>query len=303
MVRKITVLLIFLILQAGVLFAQTGDLFLYVPSEEIMREYMGMHTYLEQWDNDKIQLDNERLARIFTGFVGEDTLQGLLVESFLRNTKNKTIQNQVVNYINKNRINTGFAAALKKLYAAVPVIHDEDGRQVTQYVYNKSQYEENIDLFSFNEVEFLNGELGMLLFDNKWGVITFEGEGGFSTLIYGGGTNSITLRFNKYPRIQEKDVESTASFSGENWRTFEPPLEGILARSGADRIIAGYRIGPGMIESIDEGTFTVYLYNKKSRNLYEVTYYMNFSAANINYTERTRIYNFLLFQLLFVFIQ
>jgi fructosamine-3-kinase len=37
--------------------------------------------------------------------------------------------------------------------------------------------------------------------------------------------------------------------------------------------------------------------------LYHVSYYMNMSPINIHYQERQRIYNFLLFQLLFVFLE
>jgi hypothetical protein len=46
----------------------------------------------------------------------------------------------------------------------------------------------------------------------------------------------------------------------------------------------------------------VYLYNRDNKILYEISYFMNFSPININFSEREKIFNLLFFQILFVFL-
>jgi hypothetical protein len=287
-------------------------MFLYVPSEEAMQNYLQMRSYLRAWNNDEIEVDDSRVSALFTNYIGKDTLQSLLFESFLRFTKNKKIQNRVLKYIADNQLHTNFANALKKLYEAKQVKQKSSGKEIIQYNYKNSEYDENINLFTFNESEFFNNELGLLLFVNDWNIITFNNsnqrDGDSFVLIYGGGTNSISISFSKYTDIEEKEMETRFlkpaydGRDGNKWVMTELPQEGILSRSGASRMIILQGAGPDVMDGIESGTFTVYLYNDVKKILYGVSYYMNFSEKNINYPERNRIFNFLLFQLLFVYL-
>ena len=308
------VLVIVLINFGMAIYAQEkGDLFLYIPTNEAMSDYINMHSYLSAWDKNEIEVDDLRFGALFTNYIGKDTLQSLLFESFFRNTKNKGIQNRILTYIERNNINTNFSNTLKKLYSAIPVTRRQDGKDIIQYNYNNLEYDENIDLFSFEESQVFNRELGLLLFTNDWNIITFNNENNTDEdtffLIYGGGTNSMTIRFRKYMNIDENNIESKLNLIyfqekyKENWKIAELPLDGILSRAGADKIIMVHALGPDIIETIETGTFNIYLYNKNKKILYEVGYFMNFSPINIIFTERNRIFNYLFFQTLFVFIQ
>jgi hypothetical protein len=110
---------------------------------------------------------------------------------------NKNVQSAVLNYIDKNNINTNFTNNLRKLFDAVPINTISEGKGVIQYNYNNSEYDENINLFLFNEVKVFNNELGLLLFNNDWNKISFTNENNSQEekffLAYGGGTNSITI--------------------------------------------------------------------------------------------------------------
>jgi hypothetical protein len=303
---------VFICITVNIIIAQEkGQLFLYIPDNETMADYLNMYSYLKDWDRDEIVVDDSRLSALFTYYIGKETLQSLLFESFLRYTKNKDIQNRIINYIDKNKINNSFANNLKKIYAAISVIKQSSGKNVIQYNYNNLEFEENMNLFHFNEVEFFNNELGLLLFDNDWNIMSFSGtnkdEESFF-LIYGGGTNSMTIHFSKYSNINEQDIETKykLNFYNEkykgNWKITELLLDGILNRAGADKIVIAHGLGPDIIETIETATFNVYLYNRDNKILYEISYFMNFSPININFSERERIFNLLFFQILFVFL-
>jgi hypothetical protein len=86
----------------------------------------------------------------------------------------------------------------------------------------------------------------------------------------------------------------------DNWTITELPLENVLRRSGASKIVLLQGTGNEM--GIESGTFTIYLYNKNRKALYEVVYYINFSQKNIHYSQRNRIMNLLLFHSLLVYL-
>jgi hypothetical protein len=291
---------------------ETSSLFLYIPDERTMTDYLNMHSYLRAWDKDEIKVDNQRMTAFFTNYVGNGTLQSLLFESFLRYTKNTTIQNDVIRYIDENNLDTNFTDTLRKLYAAVPINKRSGDNDVIQYNYNNSEYDENINLFLFNEVEIFDNELGLLLFNNDWTRVSFSNENngqeeGFF-LVYGGETNSMTIYFKKHTQIEEDGIEAKFNAAHYNeryandWKVTALPLEGILGRSGADRIFIAHGVGPDITGAAETAAFCVYLYKRAEKTLYEVSYAMNFSPANINFSERKRIFNFLFFQMLFVYL-
>lgn len=314
MILRKVILLILICFSTRIIAQETDNLFFYIPNTEIMSDYMDLHSYLKAWDKNEITIDNVSLATIFPNYVGKDTLESLFFESFLRCTKNKSIQKQVLEYINTNKINTNFANTLRKLYSAVPKVRRSEGKDYIYYIYNDSEYDEYINLFFFDEVDAFNHEIGLLLFDNKWQMFSINfsdkenGDGFF--IMCGGDTNSLNIHFRKYTNLDEKNIETKYNLAyyndiyNNNWKLAEIPLEGILDRAGADKIMIGYGLGPDNdIKTIETAAFNIYLYSKQKRTLYEVGYYMNFSPQNIHFTERNRIYNFLLFQALFVFIK
>ena len=294
---------------------KTGNVFLYIPDSESMNDYLRMHSYLKAWDSNEIDIDDRSLSALFNNHIGHDTLQSLLFESFLRYTKNVNIQNRILTYIENNSINTNFTNSLKKLYAATPVIVGaRDWQNVIQYNYNDLEFDENINLFLFNEVGVFNREMGLLLFDNNWGMISFDNENNPDmssfTLLYGGGTNSFSAAFRRTQNINEEDIESKFNLIyyneryKDNWIVTKLPIEGILNRAGADIIFVAHGLGPDMyIDLIETATFVIYLYNRERKTLYELNYFMNFSPINIHFIERNRIFNYLFFQILFVFLR
>ena len=310
MLKKIFFLM--LILFSMEVFAQ-DDLFFYIPSDTEIYDFIIMKSFLKEWNDNKIKVDDEKFASMMDGLIGKDTLHSLQFEAFLRYTKNKNIQKRILKYINDNKLDSNFMTSLKKLYVTKEVKHKSGEKDVIQYNYKDQEYDENINLFWSKEVNFFNNELGLLVFDNDWYVMTVknqnEADRNIFSLLYGGGTNSMTIMFKKYPDVKEKDIKSNSKFKTEtieskyksNYVKKELPLEGVLQKSGADKIIIMYGMGPDLLNTVS-GTFAAFFYNKSKKTLYEVTYFMNFSSINIHYSERNRMYNLLLFQLLFIYL-
>jgi hypothetical protein len=292
---------------------EAGDLFLYIPGNEVMSDYLNLHSYLKAWDNDEIIIDSESLSVFFTNYTGANTLQSLLFESFLRYTKNKAIQGQILDYINSNNVNTNFANSLRKLYSSVPIVRQSNGKDVIQYNYNNKEFDENINLFLFNERYTFNNEIGLLLFDNDWNMLTYNNDANKNIdaffLMFGGGTNALTVTFRRYANITKDEPESIYNASAYaqkyrgKWTVTPLPPEGVLSRAGADRITIAYGLGPDVIETIETGTFNVYLYREAENVMYEISYFMNIAPANIHFPERNRMFNLLFFQTLFSFLK
>jgi hypothetical protein len=314
MILRKAILLILICFSARIFAQEANSLFFYIPNEEEISDYMNLYAYLRAWDVNKVTVDNESLAMIFPNYVGKNTVESLLFEAFLRYTTNKDIQKQILEYLNTNKIDTNFANGLRKLYSSFPRIkRSYDRKEYLFYIYNDSEYDENINLFLFDEAEALNNEIGLLLFNNKWDLFSVTPSSAETSneffISYGGDTNSMYIHFKKHTDIDEKNIEAKYRLAYyynlyKNWELAEIPLEGILKRAGADKITVGYGFGADKtIKTIESATANIYLYNKQTKTLYEVGYFMNFSPININYANRERIFNFLLFQVLFVFIQ
>ena len=291
-----------------------NSLFLSIPVDEQIFDYVQMTFYLKAWDDNEVEMNEEQFSAFFAYFFGDDSLHGLQFESFLRYTKNKRIQNMVLQFIERNGLRTGFTNSLRLLYESVPEAIRSGGNEHIRYS-NSSAFDENINLFYFNEVTFFNGEMGLLLYDNDWDIITFNEVNDSSSnagetffLTYGGGSNSLSIRLAKHSNVSRDNFDDLFNldfyderFNGD-WDLVELPLEGVLRRAGADRyfIASGIRDDIGGIEN---AAFNAYLYNRAGNTLYEVGYSINFSPANIFYSERERIYNLLLFQTLLVFLR
>ncbi len=152
-----------------------------------------------------------------------------------------------------------------------------------------------------------------MLFENPWTNISFKSEDeknknqNMFFLMYGGGTNSMTIHFNKLSEIEfddykKEEIDKYNPDRNKNWKIIELEKKGILTTSGADKIFIAYDTGPDLFPEIDAGTFNIYLYNEKLKTGYTISYYMNFSKINNNYNLRHRIWNHLLMQVTLSFI-
>lgn len=328
--QKKRALIIFFALISFRCFAQSADLFLYIPTDDEMARYMSMHQFLRDWDEGKKTVDDKLLDALYANNVGKNTLNGLQFEAFLRATKNSGIRAAVTGYIDAKALADPFSTSLKKLYAAKELTAEVNGTDTCRYSYNDEEFDEDIDLFDFYETTMFDGKFGLLLFDNTWEQINLadgksaseepptdaentesDASAGPSIksfyLITGGGTNTMTVYFKRYANIPESKIgETLASENNQakypDWKAFGLDAKGILASSGADKYIVAYGTGPDVLPGIDSGTFNAYCYDTATQTLYEMSSSMNFSPMNISYPARARIYNYILFNTLFCFL-
>ena len=286
--------------------------FLYIPNNDEMENYLAMHSFLRAWDRNQVTVDDETLSALFANYLGQDSMHSLLFESFLRYTRNEQIQRRILDYVDNNNIETSFTTSLRRLYTATPIIISMEGREAIRFDYNNTEFDENIDLFNFNEVTIFDGEAGLLLFDNSWSIISVDAperpEETMFALNFGGATNALLISFRRFSNVDEDAIFNKINtdfhnnrFNG-NWIYTELPLAGIISRSGADRFIIAHGYGTDVIPTIQEAMFSSFLYNRNTRVLFEISYLMNFSPMNINYSEKDRIFNLLFFHSLFAFI-
>jgi hypothetical protein len=331
--RKKMLIALCLLAAALPIFAQSSELFLYVPTDDEMGRFMGMHQFLREWDENKREVDAKALDALYSANVGKNTLNGLQFEAFLRNTKNPDVRKEVLGYLDAHALSDPFAACLRKLYAATELPQESGGSAARRYSYQGEEFDEDIDLFDFYETGFFDQKLGLLLFDNGWEQVslnggtpakpevsaaqaatdaTAEGTAPAPTvesfyLIYGGGTSTMTVYCKKYVGLSAEKIGATLAAEPfpakyESWKAFGLDAKGILAGSGAGKYIVAYGVGPDSIPGIDSGAFNAYLYDDASETLYEVSSSINFSPMNINYATRDRIYNYVLFNTLFCFL-
>jgi hypothetical protein len=291
-----------------------GEFFFYQLDEEEIKDYFDKFQFLIALDKNKVEFTDDKLETFFTKYIGKDSIECLLLESFFRQTKNKKIQTKVLKYIEKNNLNDEYSQSLFRLYNSKVKKYKQDKTEQIQYNYKDQYYDENINLFYQSETLVFNKELGLMLFENPWTNINYkkddeknENSGSFF-LIYGGGTNSMTINFFKYSDVsfdQFKTQEIDKKYFSDKykkWKIVELEKKGILEKSGSDKIFIGYGVGPDIVPDIDTATFNIYLYNEKLQKGYSISYFMNFSKINNNYKLRQRIWNQLLLQLCFSFI-
>ncbi len=290
-----------------------SDYFFYIPGEEEINDYFNMMFYLMAVDSGEEVMKDGYLENFFEYHYGKETLHSLLFESFLMRVSNPDLQSDIIDYFDKTGLEDDLSKAVRMKYAAeVHTITTEDGTNL-QYGFEDHFYDENINLFSMNEVGVFEGRLGLMLFDNDWGVITYnspdadKNEQSFFCMC-GGGTNTVTIHFEEFRGISGDDFIKKAMGVSHyeekypNWSERDVPVTGILKRSGADEIWITYGSGPDMVEEIDSAAFEIHLYSRKLKAGYTVSYFMNISTINMSYPMRGRLWNRLLMQLPFVFI-
>lgn len=293
--------------------------FLYIVSKDELEYFMQSWNWLKNWDAGEIHITDDEFAELYESEMNKNTFSSMLYENFFRNTANSEIQKQLQNYILKNNLgNKNLEKALLKKINSEKESYEQSGKTLYKYAYKNTEYDENINLFDFDEVHPFDDEFGMLVFNNDWQVLTFHStETGEQTddknfiLMVGGGTNTISIGIEEIENIKinsKEDIEqinkikNIASKYKDDWFFEEIEQVEILENCGVDKYYIGYGIGPDrFISEIAGGDFVTCLYNSKTNKVYIVDTYMNFSKININYEIKDRLYNYLLFFTLFCY--
>ena len=288
---------------------------LYIPDMDEMSSFINNWSYLKKCDTGENVLDADQIKVLYST-VGRNDLISLQMENFLRNVKNKDVQKLVLDYISKNKVDTPFAQSLIKKYNSEEIVQvDNNGHKQIQYSYNDKEYDENITLYDFNEIHPFEDEFGMLLFNNDWGVMKINnpepGKEKDLYLIYGGGTNSLSIYLKEYENVDTKEAFADiingfikTKKEGEQkdeWAFYQLNKTGVLENCGVDEYIIYTRIGPDIIPEIEVGQFGAFLYSPKYNKVYKIEYYFNFSKINISYNIRQRIYDYVRFFTLFCY--
>lgn len=288
---------------------------LYIPDMDEMSSFINNWSYLKKCDTGENVLDADQIKVLYSA-VGRNDLISLQMENFLRNVKNKDVQKLVSDYISKNKVDTPFAQSLIKKYNSEEIVQvDNNGHKQIQYSYNDKEYDENITLYDFNEIHPFEDEFGMLLFNNDWGVMKINnpepGKEKDLYLIYGGGTNSLSIYLKEYENVDTKEAFADiingfikTKKEGEQkdeWAFYQLNKTGVLENCGVDEYIIYTRIGPDIIPEIEVGQFGAFLYSPKYNKVYKIEYYFNFSKINISYNIRQRIYDYVRFFTLFCY--
>lgn len=306
-----------LILIIFVTFSSFGyESLFYIPDYDETLFFFQTINFLQEWENGKTELTDEKFAEVYTNHVGTGYFSSLLFEQFFRNTKNENIKNQIKRHIENNNINDDFSQALLKKYSSIETEGESNGKKVIQYCYNNEEYDENINLYQAYEVRPFNDEFGMLLFNNDWNVLSYNNEsnelnvGKNMFLLYGGGTNSLSISLFQVENVTSEEELSEAfrlnyyeQKHGENWTYGEVNQVGVLSNCGVDRYFVGYGVGPDIVPEIDCGNFVAFLYKEDLQKVYVMDIYMNFSKINMNYEIRNRIYDYLKFFTFFCFVE
>ncbi len=308
--KTFTMILGLLVLLGSIHGQSVDDFFFYIPSDKEMGNFISMMNYLKRIEDGSMKMQLNTIESMFKHYVGENTLESLLTESYLRTTQNPEVREIVSKYIESNGIETSFAKSLLNFYSSEKQERIQDGGKTIVYSKDDELFEENMKFFPLVEVGIIDEKFGTMIFNQKWSQISFEKDGERdSFFIYGGGTNSITMSFDKITGVEENDIEKYYKEDmykekyKDSWKVFDLPKEGIHERNGADKYILTMGIGADFISEIESGTFNVFIYTKADKTLYTISYYVNISHINIFYEYRYRMYSYLAFVALMGFIK
>lgn len=295
-----------------------NSLFFYVPTPQEANEYFNLYLYLQDCDSGKIDMPKEWLKQYYPVLISHNTLEGLLLESFLLQTENKKIKKVVKEYIKANKLDDEFSLAVLRKYESSIKFLEVNNKTQKEFNYQDKLFDEDVNLFSLNQIEVFDKKLSVTIFHNNWFPLNNplsnhkKGCSESFFLLYGGRTNSIKTNFTKYEDVTFEEFHSEEvknSFTQSmysNWKIEKLENIGILTNSGFDKnniyIAHGYtdeEKAPG----IQSATFEIYLYNEKLKEGYSVSYFMNISKDNNNYKIRHRVWNSLFMQLSFVLLE
>ncbi len=306
----------FLIITTEPLFPDTekkGFFFFYPLKEDNTVDYFTRYYDLLNIEKDPSILNAELIELFFNDIIGKNFPESLLLESYLRYTKNKGVRKKIEGYIRKNNLSDNFSMSLLRLYNAKEEKTVDLGYPKLRYNYQNKYFDENINLFLQKEVSFFDDELTLVMFENEWRTVILNNDQfkknnlnrEVLNFIYGGDTNSFVFMVIRYTNITFKQFHEKAindKFFTErhkNFTTVELKKEEFHEKCGADKIFISYGVGPDIIPNVESAMLCLHLYSYKLKKGYQVIYSMNFSESNNNYLLRERIWNQLLLQLCF----
>lgn len=194
--------------------AQNDKYLQYIPSDQEIQTYMNLYNQLKAFEDDKF--DIKQLGKLYSTLQSKNnygTYQRILFESYLISTKNAKIKKYMTDYLSKNaKRNDEFAKVLIRLYKSKEEKYKKEGHDYIRYISKNERFDENINLFDMNEVLVLDKSIGVMLFENNWSVLQFSNpedkneEKNKLTLLYGGGTNSLKIKFKKTENIILKNL-------------------------------------------------------------------------------------------------
>ena len=308
--RKSRLILALAVILSFRAFAQSADEFLYIPTDEDMAAFMGMHRYLGEWEAGTREVSPDAVAALYSGNVGKKDLNSLQFEAFLLSARNPAVRAAVLAYIDAASRSDPLAQTLRTKYAATEI----EGPSFRASCPDGT-FDEGIDWFNFTEIGVFDRKFTLFAFDADWERVSLDGDADTTDeaadafyLIAGGATASMTVYCKRHRDVPEEAIEGIlaseiypAKFA--NWQAISPELRGILAESGADRYIVAYGAGPDTsVPELDCGTFNAYLYDRASRTLYETSFSTVMSPLNVDYPARERLRNYFLFHALFRFL-
>ncbi len=309
MIKKYLILLVLYTFVIVPLSAEEESLFMYIPSMAEIQDCFALINYLGSLETGRTQIDANNIKIMLDSMLGENELRSLLFEDYLLGTENQELRDVVLTHIRDNSVDENFTRAIQQRYNTR--IERLDNGNI-RYNYNNELYDESINLFSLRERHFFANHLGMMIIHNNWHEFSIRNDQGSSPIlnhIAGGGTNSILLMIFEHNNISldefKEEIERSINVVdyGEDWRTEELPLLGVLEHSNADYISLGIGVGEEpLFSDIDKCTVELNLFNENLQRGYVIMYSMNYSKTNINYPLRYRQWNIMLLYSLLSFI-
>ena len=292
---------------------QKDEPFLYIISKDEISYFFQSYNWLKQWESGEIKVSDKDFEALYEARMGHDSFTSMLFENFFRNTNNKDIHKQLEKYIQKKKLSDKpYEKALLKKIASKEQEYEQDGKKLVRYIYNDSEYDENINLFDINEVHPFDDEFGVLLLMNDYAVLRWKSretdeltDDKEVILMCGGGTNSISIKIKEIENVTDGSKESIikntnldfiANKYPDDWFFTEVDKIEVLENCGVDNYYIGYGLGSDLnIPEIAAGDFVACLYKKETGKIYYINTYMNFSKINISYEIKDWLYNYLMF--------
>jgi len=225
---------------------------------------------------------------------GKPDLQTYLAEAYFRMTTNPAIKARARPYLASRGSEAKEARRILQYFDRTKT--GGQNPQDTRVALPDGMSAEEINLFSLGEVNLFDGGLSVTTFVNEWTVLSFEGHENSLHWNYGGGTNCITMDFDKYPVPEDTFLravnDSVKRQPYKNWIRWDLSGDSSLAGSNADIILLfrGSRIDEFTIKW---GVSALYLYSRAAQCGYSTTWTMNFSYINTFYEDPVRLLDYL----------
>jgi len=279
--------------------AEENPIKFYVPSRGEVNAYINLQKYLAKCESSVIEKNDQVLWSIFElSFKYNNIIQTYLIEAFLRNTKNISIQNAYLEYLKSKSIETDETKKILLIWGKrTPVQSNAEA-----YKLANDEIYEYINLTGMKEIGFFDNNLYLTIPNNKWNIMSIGNDSQF--LIYGGGTNSVTISIKKYDfSIDDSkhivEVEKNR-FPNEVFNELE--INDFLKLCNSEYMVIKY--GCDNVDGIySSANIDLYLYSKKSSIGYKISYFMNFSDINILADEAPKIYSYLAEMILFSWVE